>query len=117
MSQSTTIHNGAPREACVVSPDHTAERAFGWSIVVSGIRCTLAYVVLPFATPFLGLAPGVGPASGLVIGTVAIVANAYSFRRFRRSVHRWRIPAMTIHVLVIGFMVVLMVIDTSSLIG
>ena len=61
-----------------------AQRAFNMSIIVSGIRCTLAYVVLPFVTPFLGLAPGVGPAIGIPIAVVAIVANVVSLRRFWR---------------------------------
>ena len=30
------------------------------SMIVSGVRCTLAYVVLPFVAPLIGLAPGVG---------------------------------------------------------
>jgi hypothetical protein len=103
--------------ACEVPGTRSVERAFGWSMVVSGIRCTLTYVVLPFALPFVGLAPGVGPTIGLVVGTVALFANILSLRRFHRSSHPWRIPAMAIHTGVIGLLVVLLLIDGNALIS
>jgi hypothetical protein len=92
-----------------------AQRAFNLSIIVSGIRCTLAYVVLPFVTPFIGLAPGVGPALGIAIAVVAIAANLVSMRRFWRARHPWRRPITALHVAVIAFMVVLIVLDTRAL--
>jgi hypothetical protein len=94
-----------------------AQRAFNMSIVVSGIRCTLAYVVLPFITPFIGLAPGVGPAIGIPIAVVAIVANVVSIRRFWRAQHPWRKPITVLHFAVIAFMVVLIVLDTRTLLA
>lgn len=92
-----------------------AERAFKLSVLVSGIRCTLAYVVLPFLTPFLGLAPGVGPALGLPIGTVAIVANVASARRFWKLGHPWRRPITVVHAVVIAFLLVMMAMDLAAL--
>lgn len=86
-------------------------------MVISGIRCVLAYVVFPFVVPLVGLADGVGPALGLVIGVVAIVANVISFRRFYRSGHRWRVPMMTIHVGVTGLLLVLLATDLSQLLA
>ena len=94
-----------------------AQRAFNLSIIVSGIRCTLAYVVLPFVTPFLGLAPGVGPALGIFIAVVAIVANVLSMRRFWSAQHPWRRPITVLHLVVIAFMVVLIVLDMRTLLS
>lgn len=94
-----------------------AQRAFNLSIIVSGIRCTLAYVVLPFVTPFLGLAPGVGPALGIVIAVVAIIANVASMRRFWRVQHPWRRPITALHLVVIAFMVLLIVLDMRTLLS
>ncbi len=92
-----------------------AQKAFNWSIVVSGIRCTLAYVVLPFVAPFIGLAPGVGPVLGIVIASVALVANVVSIRRFWRAKHPWRKPITVLHVGVIAFLLVLMAYDIREL--
>ncbi len=94
-----------------------AERLFSKSMVVSGIRCVLAYLILPFATPFIGLAPGVGAGFGLIIGLVAIAANLFSIRRFWRADHRWKVPVTVLHVAVIALLVVLVVRDMMELTG
>jgi len=86
-------------------------------MVVSGIRCLLAYIVLPFVTPFLSLAPGVGPILGIVIGTIAIGANVWSMRRFWRLQHPWRKQVTVIHLMVIGLLVVLVALDIAELVA
>ena len=93
------------------------ERAFNLSLVVSGIRCVLAYVFLPFVAPLVGLAPGVGPTLGIAIAVVAIAANVISMRRFWRVQHPWRRPVTVLHVGVIGFLLVLIAIDVVALIS
>ncbi len=93
------------------------ERAFNLSLVVSGIRCVLAYVLLPFVAPLIGLAPGVGPTLGIAIAVVAIAANVISMRRFWRVQHPWRRPVTVLHVGVIGFLLVLIAIDVATLIS
>ncbi len=92
-----------------------AQRAFSMAIVISGIRCLIAYIVLPFVAPFLNLAPGVGPWLGIVIGVVAVVANVFSIRRFSRSNHRLRRPVIAINIAVILFMLVLIGIDLAEI--
>ena len=86
------------------------------SMLISGIRCVLFYVVLPFVTPLLGLAPGVGPTLGISIGAVAITANVVSMRRFWRVRHRWRRPITVLHVAVIIFLLVLIGLDIAQLV-
>ena len=105
--------------ACPPQPGRReTERAFSISMLVSGIRCLLTYVVLPFVTPLVGIAPGVGPVLGLNLGTVAIVANVYSVRRFWRAAHPWRKPVTAIHIGVIAFLIVMMTNnDLLELIG
>ena len=93
------------------------ERAFNLSLFVSGIRCVLAYVLLPFVAPLIGLAPGVGPTLGIAIAVVAIAANVISMRRFWRVQHPWRRPVTVLHVGVIGFLLVLISGDVAELIG
>ncbi|HJS71902.1 MAG TPA: hypothetical protein VJ858_04165 [Acidimicrobiia bacterium] len=93
-----------------------ARRAFSMAIVISGIRCVIAYILLPFVAPLLGLAPGVGPWLGIAISVVAIVANVFSIRRFARSRHRLRRLVIGINVTVIAFMVVLIGMDLSQIV-
>jgi hypothetical protein len=82
-------------------------------MLISGIRCVLAYVILPFVTPFVGLAKGIGPGLGIVIGTVAITANLFSVRRFWTLRHPWRRPVTGLHIAVIAFLLVLVAVDVG----
>lgn len=92
-----------------------AERAFSVSMTISGIRCALTYVVLPFVAPLVGLAPGVGPAIGIPVALVAMAANVVSIRRFWRAQHRWRRPVTVLHLAVIVLLVALLVSDVAAL--
>ena len=94
-----------------------AQRAFSTSILVSATRCLLTYIVLPFLAPVLGLAAGVGPAIGIPIGIVAIVANILTIRRFWAADHRWRWAYTAIALTVIALLLVLMVEDILDLVA
>ncbi|MGY9072744.1 MAG: hypothetical protein ACKVHU_07335 [Acidimicrobiales bacterium] len=94
-----------------VDSQEQAQRGFSTSIIVSAVRCTLTYVVLPFLTPFIGFLDSVGPVLGLIIGAVAIVANVFSIRRFWRAQHPWRKPITVLHVGMIVLLSFLMVED------
>ncbi|MGH9228957.1 MAG: hypothetical protein ACRD07_09575 [Acidimicrobiales bacterium] len=99
------------------APEDAAQRAFSTSILVSGIRCLLTYIVLPFLAPALGLAAGVGPAIGIPIGVVAIGFNILTIRRFWAADHRWRWAYTAIALTVIALLLVLMVEDILDLVG
>jgi hypothetical protein len=94
-----------------------AASAFSRSVVVSGVRCLLAYIVFPWLLPLFGLAAGVGAAVGLAVGVVAIGFNVASIRRFRRSTVSWRWLVIGINVAVIGLLVVLLALDLGQLVG
>ena len=92
-----------------------ATTAFSRSMVISGVRCLLTYVVFPWILPLLGIAAGVGPAIGLVVGTVAIGFNVASIRRFWASDHRLKWVITTLNVGVIILLSVLIVQDLADL--
>ena len=94
-----------------------AQRAFSTSVLVSAIRCTLTYLVLPFLAPALGLAAGVGPAIGIPVGVVAIACNVMTIRRFWAADHRRRWAYTALSLTVITLLVVLMVRDIAALVG
>lgn len=95
----------------------SAQRAFSTSMVISGLRCLLTYVLLPFVAPALGLAAGVGPAVGVVIGLVAIAANVATVRRFWAADHRRRWVFTAISAGVVTLLVILLVADLVALAG
>ena len=53
----------------------SASKTFSTSMVISGIRCTLSYVVFPWLLPLLGVAGGITAGLGLPIGLVVIFFN------------------------------------------
>ena len=106
---------GKPQIA-LATPD-TTSRTFSNSMVISGIRCVLAYVVFPWLLPVLGVTGGVGPGVGLVIGTVAIGFNVWSIVRFWRTDHRFKWIVIPINVAVIVLLLVLVGFDIADLTG
>ncbi len=109
----TTSSTVAP--AASAPTEDEATRAFSASILVSGIRCLLAYIVFPWVLPALGVAGGVGPGIGLVVGVVAIGFNIASIRRFHRSDHRWKWPITALNSAVIVLLTILAGIDIGDL--
>jgi hypothetical protein len=67
-----------------------ARKAFQTSVLVAAVRCLLTYIVLPFVLPVIGLAAGVTPIVGAIIGAIAVVCIISSMRRFWRADHRAR---------------------------
>lgn len=74
----------------------SAQSAFQTSMIVSSIRCTLTYVVLPFVAPMIGLAASLAEPLGIVVALVAMVSIIFSMRRFFGSMHpkRWYYAAV-----------------------
>lgn len=95
--------------------ERRAESAFSKSILVSAVRCTLTYVLIPFVFPIIGFGTGVGPWIGVPIGIAAIIANVVSIRRFHRSDHRLKWPMSTINVGIIVLLTILVVLDLGNL--
>jgi hypothetical protein len=87
-----------------------ANRLFSASIVLSGLRCLLGYVIFPIVLPAVGVAAAVGPAIGLPVGLLALVFDVRGVRRFWLADHRWRWP-------ITGLYVVVMTLVTALVIG
>lgn len=94
-----------------------AERVFSRSVVISGIRCVLTYVIFPFVAPLIGLTASVGAFVGVIIGTLAIVFNVMSIRRFFAADHPYKWWASAMNVGVIILLVVLFILDSQVLLG
>jgi len=97
--------------------DNKAEGVFSRSVIISGIRCVLTYVIFPFVAPLIGLTSSVGAVVGVLIGVVAIVFNVMSIRRFFASDHPYKWWASAMNMGVIVLLVVLFIIDSQTLLG
>jgi hypothetical protein len=93
--------------------DASAHRLFSASIVLSGLRCLLSYVIFPVVLPAIGVATSVGPAIGIPVGVLALVFDVRGMRRFFVVEHpyRWWIAALYLAVMVL--VVYLVALDIS----
>ena len=68
-----------------------AENALTISLLFSGVRCVLQYVLLPFLLPIIGVAADATVPILLLINLIAIVSIFLSLRRFWTIgyKHRW----------------------------
>jgi hypothetical protein len=91
--------------------------AFSRSIAISATRCLLTYVLLPLVAPVGHLSGGLGPAVGLLLGTVSVVAIVAATRRFFAADHRWRWGYVAIGGTILALLIVQGVIDVAHLAG
>lgn len=94
-----------------------AEGAFQKSIAISAIRCLITYVLLPVLRPIVDLSGGVGPVVGLVVGTVSMVAIAFSVRRFFAADHKYRWPYTVVGGGIFVLLIWQSVVDVQALLG
>ena len=67
-----------------------ARRSTTTAIVVSGIRCTVTYVLIPILTPFVTLLDTFGAPISIALSSFAIVMGIRGVRRFWIADHRAR---------------------------
>jgi hypothetical protein len=104
------IRGDAPRR-----DDGSAQRLFSFSIVLSGLRCLLSYIIFPVVLPAVGLAAAVGPAIGIPVGVLALVFDVRGMRRFFVTEHRWRWWIAALYLAVMILVVSLIAIDLAHL--
>lgn len=90
-------------------------RIFSVSMLLSGLRCLMSYVVLPVLLPAIGVARGVGPAIGIPIGIVALIFDWLGMRRFWLADHHQRWAFSALYAAVGSMVFALLVIDIVSL--
>lgn len=95
--------------------EDAAHRMFSASMVLSGLRCLLGYIVFPIVTPAIGAGAGVGPAVGIPIGVVALVFDVRGIRRFWLADHRWRWAITGLYLVVMAMVTALLVGDIARL--
>ena len=87
------------------------------SIIISGIRCIITYLLVPIVTPILGFMSTVAAPVSIALSVIAIGFGYNSLRRFWLADHRlrWR---YTIFIMVVWVLLVVgIVLDVIRLIG
>lgn len=64
-----------------------AHRAFRWAIVVSAVRCTISYVIIPVLIPLLSVMGSLASPISIALCLVAIVNGWLGVRRFWKTDH------------------------------
>ena len=95
----------------------SARKLVETSLLISMTRCLLTYVALPFLLPVLGIAAGVTPVVGIIVGIVAIAANVASVRRFWRADHRYRWHYTALATVIVLALTWLIVVDLTELLA
>ncbi len=87
------------------------------SIVISGIRCIITYLLVPIATPIVGFLGVVAAPVSIGLSLLAIALGYNSLKRFWLADHRlrWRYTAFI--AVVWALLAVGVVIDTLSLLA
>ncbi len=60
------------------------------SIIISGIRCVITYLLVPIVTPIIGFMGAVAAPVSIALSVLAIVLGYNSMRRFWLADHRLR---------------------------
>lgn len=87
------------------------------SIIISGIRCIITYLMIPILTPLVRLSNVVSAPIGIVLSLVAIGFGFNSLRRFWLADHRLRWRYTTFIGVVFVLLLVGIVVDVVSLLS
>ena len=95
----------------------SAEHVFSKSVVISAVRCLFTYLALPVLRPVVDLTGGVGPALGVIVSVISVVAIVASMRRFFAAHHRMRWHYTAVGGSLLVLVVVQGVIDAATLLS
>lgn len=109
------VSTPAPAEDSPAASDSTGERAFGFSLVFSGVRCILQYAILPFVLPLVGVASDAAVPITMVLSVVAIGSMIASLRRFWRIDYKYKWHYLALAIPMLGILIAFLVLDFQAL--
>jgi ABC-type iron transport system FetAB permease component len=92
-----------------------AQRALKFALLLSAVRCTVQYVLIPFVLPWVGLAASVPPWLTLALGGLAILSLVRNVALMWRLHHARRWSYLFLAVVMTGALLVFAVVDLHSL--
>lgn len=93
-----------------------ARRSTTTAIVLSGIRCTITYLVIPILAPFIGLLETLDAPISIGLSATAAVVGIAGLRRFWMADHRARWSYTAFIGLVLVMLFVAIAFDVSKLV-
>jgi ABC-type iron transport system FetAB permease component len=94
-----------------------AQRALTFGLMLSALRCTVQYVVLPFVLPWVGVATSISLWVTLVLGGIAIASLTRNVRYLWRLRHARRWSYLAFAGIVATSLVLFMAIDLHHILG
>jgi hypothetical protein len=85
--------------------------------VISGIRCTITYLLVPILAPFVGLVETVGAPLAVALSSTAILMGVAGMRRFWIADHRARWAYTSFIAIVIVLLGVGIVFDLAHILS
>lgn len=94
-----------------------AQRALTFGLVLSALRCTVQYVLLPFVLPWVGVAASIPPWVTLVLSGIALASLTRNVRYLWRLHHARRWNYLGIASIVAMALVLFMAMDLHNLLA
>lgn len=94
-----------------------AQRALNFALLVSALRCTVQYVVLPFVLPWIGVTAAIPAWVTLFLGAVALVFLARNLRALWRARHARRWSYLFLALVVAATLLLFIAVDARALVS
>ncbi len=108
-------HTPAVTASQADEPPPAAERTFNLSLAISGVRCVIQYMILPFVLPLVGVAVEWAVPISLAINLIAIAAIFFSLRRFWQTNYKGKWQYLIIALFALIFIGVFTYTDLTRL--
>ncbi len=95
--------------------DADAHRAFRASLIVSGVRCLITYLLIPILVPLVSFAGLVAAPIGIMLCVIAVVNGIVSLRRFWKANHRARWMYTAFISIVFAVLILALITDLTRL--
>jgi ABC-type iron transport system FetAB permease component len=110
----SSVVTGAQRGTPAPLPA-SAQRAINFALLLSALRCTVQYIVLPFVLPWIGVATSIPPWVTLILGALALASLARNVRTLWRTRHARRWSYLFTALAVAAALLLFTVVDVRAL--
>ena len=100
-----------------VENERAAHRGFQVSMVISGIRCLITYLLIPILVPIVSFADVFAAPIGILLCVIAFISGYTSLRRFWISDHRSRWMYTAFIGVVFAILVIAVAFDISTIVS